>query len=347
MESKHPRTGKNWFTPILKATLLTVVLPAVLFAVWFGSSIASFDRSDSELQAVTVYPGANEAAVSNLLYGRGLINSSLGYQLYARLRGRQGQLQAGTYEIAPSMTVAEITQKLTTGDVATYLLTILPSQRLSQLRNTFLAAGFSDADVNDALEPANYRGHAALSDKPPEASLEGYLYPESFQYTLSTPLSTIVKSSLDMTASLFTDDIKRALSEQGLSLHQGVILASIVEQEVNNPGDKPIVAQVFLTRLKMGGTLGSDVTAYYGASLGGLEETVAVNSPYNTRKYPGLPPGPISNISASSLRAVASPANTDYLYFVAGDDGITYFSHTLAEHTAMAKKHCKVLCQME
>ena len=347
METDHPAAGKKWPQRITKATLLAFVAPVILAVLWFGLSIRAFDPSDDAFQSVTVYPGANESAISNLLYGRGLISSSFSYKLYTRLRGRQGRLQAGIYEISPSMSVSEIIQKLTTGDVATYMLTILPSQRLSQLRDIFLAAGFSDADVDDALAPANYSGHPALADKPPEASLEGYLSPESFQYTLSTPLSAIVKSSLDFSASLFTDEIKRALDEQGLSLHQGIILASIVEQEVNNPQDKPKVAQVFLTRLKMGTTLGSDVTAYYGASLEGLKETVTVDSPYNTRKYPGLPPGPISNISASSLRAVAKPASTGYLYFVAGDDGITYFSHTLAEHTALAKEHCKVLCQLQ
>lgn len=340
-------TEKKQLQRLLQATLLTVVLPAVLFALWFGFNMRAFDRSDDALQSVTVHPGATEVTISNLLYGRGLISSSSGYQLYTRLRGRQGKLQAGIYEISASMTVSEIMRKLTTGDVATYLLTILPSQRLSQLRDRFLAAGFSNTDVDYALDPANYPGHSALADKPPEASLEGYLYPESFQYTLSTPLSAIIQSSLDFSAPLFTDEIKRALDEQGLSFHQGIILASIVEREVNTAEDKPKVAQVFLARLKMGKTLGSDVTAYYGASLEGLEESVAVDSPYNTRKYPGLPPGPISNISASSLRAVANPANTDYLYFVAGDDGITYFSHTLAEHTALVKEHCKVLCQLK
>ncbi len=347
MKSEHLEAGKKWQQCLLRATVLTVVLPAVLFALWYGSSIMAFDHSDAALQSVTVHPGANEAAISNLLYGRGLISSSLSYQLYAKLHGRQGKLQVGIYEISAAMTVSEITRKLTTGDVATYLLTILPAQRLSQLRNTFLAAGFSKAEVDDALDSANYRGHPALVDKPPKAGLEGYFYPESFQYTLSTPLSSIIKSSLDFTASLFTEETKQALNKQGLSLHQGVILASIVEREVNRAEDKSKVAQVFLSRLSRGETLGSDVTAHYGASLEGVAETVAVDSPYNTRKYPGLPPGPISNISVSSLRAVAKPAKTDYLYFVAGDDGNTYFSHTLAEHTALANEHCKVLCQLE
>ena len=90
--------------------------------------------------------------------------------------------------------------------------------------------------------------------------------------------------------------------------------------------------------------LGSDVTAYYGATISGLPRAVSTDTPYNTRLYAGLPPGPISNFSASSLDAIANPSNTDYLYFVAGDDGVTYFSHTLEEHEALTQAHCKVLC---
>jgi UPF0755 protein len=172
------------------------------------------------------------------------------------------------------------------------------------------------------------------------------LSPESFQYTDATPLRTIIESSLDQTELFFTPKVKQGLAEQGLDMHEAIILASLVEKEVSNLDDKSIVAQVFLSRLKQNIALGSDVTAYYGASLIGLEESVLTDTAYNTRIYSGLPPGPISNISASSLQAVAFPANTDYLYFVAGDDGITYFSRTLKEHENAIDLHCTVLCQL-
>ena len=108
--------------------------------------------------------------------------------------------------------------------------------------------------------------------------------------------------------------------------------------------DRPVVAQVFLKRYKEDMRLGSDVTAYYGARLAGKEPSLGYDSPYNTRLHSGLPPGPISNVSAGSLEAVAFPAQTDWLYFVAGDDGITHFSKTLQEHEALTAKYCKKLC---
>lgn len=332
---------------MLRGLLLSVSLPAALVVLWFWWNTGAYNASDNALQAVVVYPGATDSAIGNLLYGRGLIESTIAYKLYLRLNGLRGKMQAGTYEISPAMSVAEITQKFGTGEVVTSVMTILPAQRLSQVRDRFLSGGYTEQEVDEALDTASYQGHPALAGAPSGATLEGYLHAESYQYTSATPLQSIVRSSLGLTAALFTDEVKRGLAEQGLTLHQAVILASIVEQEANDPNLKPLIAQVFLKRLTIGMELGSDVTAYYGASLEGLREAVKVDTPYNTRIHKGLPPGPISNISASSLQAVAMPATTGYLYFVAGDDGKTYFSYTEAEHEQMKEKYCKVLCQLE
>ena len=128
-------------------------------------------------------------------------------------------------------------------------------------------------------------------------------------------------------------------------MHQGITLASIIEREASTPEDRSRVAQVFYRRISEGRRLQSDATALYGAALNGAEPSAHYESAYNTYSHDGLPPGPISNVSASSLAAVANPASTDYLYFVAGDDGQTYFSHTLAEHEALTQQHCTRACQ--
>lgn len=109
--------------------------------------------------------------------------------------------------------------------------------------------------------------------------------------------------------------------------------------------DRPLVAQVFLRRLQVGMPLGSDPTAFYGAIIAGQEPSLPYDSPYNTRMHGGIPPGPISNVAEGSLRAVAFPADTDYLYFVAGDDGTTHFSRTLKEHEELTRKFCTELCR--
>jgi UPF0755 protein len=141
-----------------------------------------------------------------------------------------------------------------------------------------------------------------------------------------------------------TPEIRQAFSSQGLTVHQGVILASIVELEVSAAPDRAQAAQVFMKRYKSNMPLGSDVTAFHGAIIAGKEPSIGYDSPYNTRLRTGLPAGPVSNVTESSLQAVANPAQTDWLYFVSGDDGKNYFSKTLQEHEELTKKHCTKLC---
>ncbi len=256
----------------------------------------------------------------------------------------QNQLKAGTYALKPSQTIPEIIDQIIDGQIATDLVTILPGRRLDQIKDDLVKSGFKADDIEKALDPKNYAGHPALTDKPPAANLEGYLYPESFQKTAQTTAQDIIEKSLDEMARYLTPEIRSGFSEQKLSAHQGVILASVVEQEVSKLSDKPLVAQVLLKRYSEGMKLGADPTALFGAIKAGKTPNLAFDSPYNTRIHTGLPPGPIGNVSTDSLNAVAFPAQTDWLYFVAGDDGVTYFSKTLEEHEALTKEHCKQLC---
>jgi UPF0755 protein len=141
-----------------------------------------------------------------------------------------------------------------------------------------------------------------------------------------------------------TPKIKTGFKKQGLNIYQGIILASIVEQESSNPDDSPIIAQVFLSRLRAGMALGSDVTAKYASVLNGVTFSPSVKSPYNTRLVTGLPPGPIGTVSAVSLNSIAYPANTSYLYFVTGDNGTTYFSYTGEQHETLVQTYCIKAC---
>jgi len=342
-EQLKVRRSKKWF---LILPLLFILLIGGSGTGWYSLNIKPLNPSDTALRTVTVDEGATENTISSKLEQEGIIRSPVAYRLYVRLNGAQGQMQAGGYELSAAMSVAQIVDRLTKGEVAIELLTILPAQRLDQIEEAFSEAGYSDEDIEEALNSDNYKNHPALIDKPVLASLEGYLYPESFQKTPTTPLRSIVELSLDETALLFDDKIKADLqTNHGLDLHQAVIMASIVEREVSNPDDRTKVAQVFLKRYKEGISLGSDPTALFGALLFGIEPGVSADTPYNTRLYAGLPPGPINNISAESLRAVAYPADTDFLFFVSGDDGNTYFSNTLAQHEALAAEHCIELCR--
>lgn len=293
---------------------------------------------------ITIPNGSTLRQISDILEQNKLIRNQRVFEQYVRNRQVADKLQAGTYSLRPNQSASEIVDVLTQGHVLKNLFTIIPGERIDQIKSGMINAGFAAPEVEDAFNPALYKDHPALVDKPAGASLEGYLYPESFQKITSTRPSTIIGQALDEMQARLTPELRASFVAQGLTAHQGVTLASIVEREVSNPGDRPVVAQVFLRRLKEGKKLESDATASYGAILANRPPAPNFDSAYNTYLHGGLPPGPISNTSAVSLQAVAHPAATDWLYFVSGDDGKTYFSHTLEEHQNLTKQHCKKLC---
>lgn len=310
----------------------------------YNQNLRPLSASQKSIQ-ITIPSGATVTDIAQTLHDKGIIRAGWAFEWYVRTNALRDRLQAGTYSLRPNQSVADIASILTNGAVETDLVTILPGQRLDQIRAMLIHnAGFSAEAVDKALNPSLYTDHPVLADKPVNASLEGYLYPDSYQKTGTTTPEAIIRASLDEMQKHLTPSLRAAIVKQGLTVHEGVILASIVEQEVSKSADKPTVAQVFLSRLRQHMALGSDVTAFYGAIIAGETPSVTYKSAYNTHYNLGLPPGPISNVSDASLEAVAKPAHTDYLFFVAGDDGVTYFSHTNEEHEALTKQHCKTLC---
>jgi len=265
--------------------------------------------------------------------------------LYVHSKELGEKLQAGTYAFSPSQSTPQIITTLTKGKVSTRLITILPGRRIDQIRADLINEGFTPGAVDKALDVSQYSDVPVLTYKPATVkTLEGLLWPDSFQKDGSTSPVMIIRESLSEAATKITPDTQAALAAQGLSPYQGLILASVVEQEVSKTSDRTQAAQVFLSRLKAGMTLGSDVTANYGALIAGRSPSLTYDSPYNTLLHTGLPPSPISTVSASSLQAVAHPASTNWLYFVAGDDGTTYFSTNLQDHQALTQKYCSKLC---
>lgn len=327
----------------LLVAVVAIVLGMVGVRQYYNANLKPVSGG-GDTQTITVEKGATVDQVAQLLQDKKLIRSSLVFQLYIRSKETKNPLIAGTYNIQPSLSIPEIVSILSRGKVATNLVTILPGQRIDQVRESLINAGFKEDAVDRALDPAMYADNPALVDKPAEANLEGYLYPESFQRTTSTKPEEIVAASLKLMDEHLTPEIRSAYAAKGLSVYQGIILASIVEQEAFKQNDRDQIAQVFLSRLKIGMPLQSDPTAKYGAVKAGQGASLTYESPYNTYRNTGLPPTPISNVSGGSLKAVGMPAATDWMYFVAGDDGMVHFSRTLDEHEALTKQYCTKLC---
>lgn len=351
-EKKQVSRFKHWPVIALVAVLLVAGGVAGL-RIWYDHNLRPISSS-RVVTYFTIEPGTGVHQIAVNLQGDGLIRSAGAFETYVRSNELHDKLQAGTYALSPSMSVQQIAAKMASGDVAKNLLTILPGKRLDQIKDAFKRAGYSQADIDVAFDPAMYAGNPALSSLPKGASLEGYLYPDSFQKESATPAGTIVEESLAEMSKYLTPDIISGFQTQGLTTYQGITLASIVLQETGSTEDQPIVAQIFLSRLRQEMALGSDVTAMYGAIRDGVDlpdntaraAVIAIqhNSPYNTRIYKGLPPGPISNVTASALKAVAHPASTNYLYFVVGDNGDMHYSYTQQQHDQAVRQYCTKSC---
>jgi UPF0755 protein len=301
--------------------------------------------NSQKTQIFTVESGDSVKIIAVNLEQKHLIRSAWAFQLYVHGKELGDKLQAGTYALSPSASAPQIVDTLTNGKVTTKLVTILPGRRIDQVRADLINDGFDPAAVDKALDPAQYADLPVLSYKPASVnSLEGLLWPESYQKQPDTDPSVIIRESLQAMGQQLTPDLQAAFAAQGLSPYQGLILSSIVIQEVGKASDQPQAAQVFLTRLKSDMMLGSDVTAKYGSIMAGRSPDLTYDSAYNTLLHKGLPPSPVSTVSESSLNATAHPAATSWLYFVAGDDGTTHFSSTLQEHEALTKQYCHKLC---
>lgn len=326
----------------MKKVLLIII--AVVLLIVLGGAFWVKNTYESDLKAVSsssekvnfsVEKGMTTDEIAKSLKEKGLIKSDLIFRYYMRINKNIGSIQAGEYLLDKNQSLEDIVRVLTGGKVATDLVTILPAKNLDLIKKSLIKSGYTENEVNSALNPNQYSAHPALVGKPAGATLEGYLYPETFQKTSETKLQDIIKLSLDEMNKRLTADVKKGFADQGLSVYQGITLASIVENESATANDRAKVASVFLNRLKIKMRLESNATDDYSSN----------NPTYDTYKIDGLPPGPISNVSGSSLEAVAHPAQTDYLFFVTADDHkTTYFSKTVEEHNALVRQYCKLNC---
>ncbi len=347
-DRQHRCSKINIWIVLLVVPLLVLIAGVSSFAYWYQSNLQPVSESISEV-IVNIPEGSTADEIGDLLEQKGVIKSSFAFDIYTRFNGHKDDLQAGGYRFSPNSSVQEIVTRLINGDVAKDLVIVFPARRIDQIKADFLRYGFDREEINFAFSTTNYASHPIYKFIPEGASLEGYIYPDSYQKTTQTSPKEIITVALNEMNEAITPELKNKFAEKGLTVHQAVILASIVEREVPAAsGDRPTVAQVYLKRLAEGMPLQADPTAQYGTLLAtGTEDNwLNYDSPYNTYLYSGLPAGPISNVSKSSLDAVANPSQTDYLYFVAddNDDNTTHFSRTFSEHEQNIAKYCQVKC---
>ncbi|MDB5165777.1 MAG: Endolytic murein transglycosylase [Candidatus Saccharibacteria bacterium] len=338
------KSPKKLIIGVITTVLLLIIVTIIGGIAWYTHQLqpVSADANASRVR-LTIALGATPDAIADQLAEKRLIRSATAFRIYTKLSRTQNRLQAGTYSLSPTESTARIVEHLVTGKTDEFTLTFLPGATLAENRHVLLGAGYGVGEVDAALKKAY--DHALFTDKPASADLEGYIYGETYNFSTSASVEDILVRTFDeyyqaITAAKLVEGFKA----QGLNLYEGITLASIIQREVSSETDEAQVAQVFLKRLREGTVLGSDVTYKYAAKHFNLVDSPLQDSTYNTRLVKGLPPGPIATPGLGALKAVAQPAAGDYEFFLAGDDGITYFAHTEAEHEANIKDHCQIGC---
>jgi UPF0755 protein len=261
-------------------------------------------------------------------------------------------MQAGTYRLSPAESTPQIVEHLVNGLVDEFSITFYPGATLVDntaakdkydVTTVFKKAGYSEKEISSALA-ASYAS-PLFDGRPSGQGIEGYVYGQTYNFSTGVKVPDILNRTFEEFYSVVKDnDLVQKFATHGLNLYQGITLASIVQREASDPTDQKQVAQVFFSRLALDMVLGSDVTYQYIADKTGVPRDPNLDSPYNTRRFGDLPPGPIASPGLSALLAVANPAKGDYLYFLAGDDKKTYFAKTLAEHEANIANHCAKNC---
>lgn len=318
---------------IVSAGALVVVAVAA-FAAWVTKDIQTGGPQTGARVRFTVEEGAGFAAVANELARRGLVRRPWTLELFARVTGDDRRVQRGTYEFDAGTPAVDVLRALVRGDVLAYFVTIPEGFNVWQVAGAFDSAGVDSSRLLATVTDAG----VAREFEIPAATLEGYLFPDTYRVPFGSTARQVTEPMVTQARGAWTGDFDRRAKEIGMTRHQVLTLASIVEAEAQVADERATIAAVYHNRLKRRMRLEADPTVAY--AMGGFRgrlyyKDLEIDSPYNTYRRAGLPPGPICNPGEASIRAALYPAEgVDALYFVARGDGRHVFSSTLREHNA-------------
>ena len=320
--------------------LLLVALGAAVFLYWRVNR--PFRAYQAAEQFVELPPGIGSLSIGDRLVAAGVVRDPGTYRIALWMTGQGRHLKAGDYRFDRAMTPFEVIDKIARGDVYVVNVTFPEGLTIVEMAKIFESHGLGPASsfVQASSDPAPIR-----ELDPAARDLEGYLFPETYALPRHTDAAKLVRLMTARFEHVFTPELRQSAAARSLTVREAVTLASIVEKETARPDERPIVAAVYSNRLRIGIPLQCDPTVIYallraGSYNGNLKrDDLAFDSPYNTYRYPGLPPGPIASPGGSSLAAAVHPADAAFLYFVSRNDGSHEFARTLEEHNRNVQKY--------
>ena len=308
----------------------------------YRSTKAPFKGFEGSEQFVEIPAGVGSRAIGERLTASGVVHDPWTFRvaLYFSQQGRH--LKAGEYRFDRAMTPAEVIDKIARGDVFQIPVTFPEGLTMAEMSKIFESHGFGPASAFIAAA----KDAAPVRELDPAATdLEGYLFPDTYALPRKTAAAKLVQTMAAASTRVLTPELRQSAAARQLNVRQLMTLASIVEKETAKPEERPIVAAVYRNRLRIGMPLQCDPTVIFALTRAGKydgnihRDDLSFDSPYNTYRYPGLPPGPIASPGRASIEAAANPADVDYLYFVSRNDGTHVFAKSLDEHNRNVQKY--------
>jgi UPF0755 protein len=323
----------------LKRLLIALVVLVLIgggAAAWLLAGVsAPYQGYQGGEQFVEIPQGTGPAGIARRLAQAGVVRNATTFRVAVWLTGEGRRLQAGEYRFDRPLSARQVLEKIARGDVYLRPITFPEGLTMRQMAELYDQKGFGTA--NAFLSAARNVSLVSAID-PSAEDLEGYLFPDTYALPRHATADQLVARMVAGFDKALSPQLRQDAAARGLGVRQLVTLASIVEKETGNPAERPLVAAVYSNRLKIGMGLQCDPTVIYALERAGrysgnlTRESLSFDSPYNTYRYAGLPPGPIANPGRSSLDAAAHPASVPYLYFVSRNDGTHAFATTLEEH---------------
>ena len=316
--------------------LIVIALLAGASAAWVWSGLdRSYKGYDGAEQFVDIPSGAGPVSIGRRLKDAGVIRDEMGFRAALAASGSGRRLQAGEYRFDRPMTVREVVAKIARGDVYLRPITFREGLTIRQMAELFESKGFGPGSA--FIESA--KNARLIHHIDPEArDLEGYLFPDTYALPRHSTPSQLIASMVAGFEKALSPALREQAAARGLSVRKLVTLGSIVEKETGKDTERSLVAAVYANRLRIGMGLQCDPTVIYALERAGrytgdlTREDLRFDSPYNTYRYAGLPPGPIAAPGLASLEAAANPPDAPYLYFVSRNDGTHAFASSLDEH---------------
>ncbi len=339
---------------ILMLLMLACSAESLLLGAYIESNAEALEEPaglDPTPITFTVVQGESVEEIAESLKAQGLVTSADLFRRYVQYKGLDAQLQAGTYQLNQTMTIPEIAQALQHAVAEEQQVTIPEGKRLEEVAALVAEQTNIPSDTFLQMAQTGWRG-TDLSTKypltaqiPMTATLEGFLFPDTYRLAQDATAYALLDRMLANFERQVTPEIQQGLTTQGLSLYEGIILASIVEREAVLAEERSLIAGVYHNRVRDGWLLGADPTVQYALGYRPDEGTwwkkqlyfsdLEIDSPYNTYRYVGLPPGPIASPGQGAIQATAFPEETEYYYFMVDctkNNGSHVFSQTEAEH---------------